>query len=79
MKPTIEQQYLLDYLAEEFRCYPEVRIRMVPYQSGEPEEFGIEVKTESREYFFYFHWLDGRRFGEVTKLVTRIKEALPDR
>lgn len=69
------KQYLYDYLQDEFRKYPEVRVRIVPYQ----EEDGISVKTEAREYFFETAWAEASRFDRVNELVQRIKDVLPER
>lgn len=67
--------YLLEYLKDEFRRYPEVRIRQTP----EDKEVGITVKTESRDYFFPVEWMRNKRFDQITKEIARIKVGLPDR
>jgi hypothetical protein len=71
----IEQQYLLDYLREEFRKYPEVRLRVL----READEEGVMAKTESREYFFPTEWVRGKRFDLVAAEIRRMREGLPDR
>jgi hypothetical protein len=73
--------YLLEYLRDEFRRYPEVRLRILPaaaIPSAESRD-GVTAKTESREYFFETRWMQGKRFSEISKLVRAIKDVLPDR
>ena len=67
---TDAQQYLLDYLIEEFQRHPNVRVRVVPRSENE----GVTVRTEAREYFFPFEWAILNSFVEVDRLVRRIKE-----
>lgn len=81
--PATEQArlYLLEYLRDEFRRYPEVRLRILPtarVPSAERAD-GVTAKTESREYFFETSWMLGKRFAEIQSLVRAIKEVLPDR
>lgn len=64
------RQYLIDYLEEEFRRDPYVRVRVVPMT----EDNGVMVRTETREYFFPFAWAEQRQFGEVEALVRKIKD-----
>lgn len=49
----IARQYLLDYLKDEFRKYPEVRLRFML----ESHEDGVMAKTAAREYFFPTEWM----------------------
>ena len=74
--PEIAGQYLLDYLEDEFRKYPEVRIRRVPKSH---QEDGVVVKTEAREYFFSTSWVIQMRMDRVKAEAQRIKEVLPER
>jgi hypothetical protein len=74
--PDPTEEYLLEFLQDEFRRYPEVRVRRPPYRDGSE---GILVRTESREYFFEFRWLREKRFDEINRLVARIKDVLPAR
>lgn len=64
------RQYLIDYLEEEFSRDPFVRVRVVPMT----EDNGVMVRTETREYFFPFAWVEHRQFKEVEALVRKIKE-----
>jgi hypothetical protein len=66
----------MDYLSEEFRAYPAVRVRRSRQGGGEEAEEGISVKTESREYFFPLEWAQRMRFPLVAELVARIKSVL---
>jgi hypothetical protein len=66
------QQYLLDYLEEEFRNHPEVRVRRTPWQKNE----GVMLRTEAREYFFPADWIAERRYDKVRELVREVKTAL---
>ncbi len=73
--------YLLEYLRDEFKRFPEVRLRILPaavIPSADRQD-GISAKTESREYFFETQWMAGSRFSEIQALVRKIKDALPDR
>lgn len=65
-------QYLLDYLEEEFRRNPEIRVRVVPQE----HEDGVLVRTESREYFFPFEWADEPGWPRVHAEVRKIREIL---
>lgn len=66
-----EQQYLFDYLEEEFRGRSGVRVRVLPSNA---DTSGVTVRTESREYFFPFQWVHNKAFDEIEKLVKQIKE-----
>ena len=69
---SIAEQYLIDYLAEEFRRSPRVRMRVM----REDGESGVSVKTEAREYFFPFEWSEKGRFKEIQEQVKRIQDVL---
>ena len=73
--PEIARQYLVDYLEEEFRRHPQIRVRRLPADEN-PENEGVPVKSESREYFFPFEWALPGRFGRVEALVRKIKEVI---
>ena len=64
------RQYLFDYLEEEFQNSPHIRVRIVPSS----EDSGVTVRTESREYFFPFSWIEQRSFSDIEKLVSVIKK-----
>jgi|GEM_PF-6468506 len=72
----VARQYLFDYLMEEFRKFPEVRVRMVPYREPGTEDDGVQVRTEAREFFFETIWVVGQRMDLVTGLVGKIREGL---
>lgn len=69
---TIAEQYLIDYLNEEFRRHPEVRIRVW----REDHEEGVSVKTAAREYFFPFEWTERGHFKKIQEQVRQIQEIL---
>lgn len=71
----VARQYLMDYLRDEFAKFPEVRFRFML----DSHEVGIMARTESREYFFPTSWAEQMQQSEITALVRRMKEALPDR
>lgn len=70
----ISRHYLLEYLQDEFRLYPQVRIR-IPRILRE-ENDGILVKSETREYFFPTIWVEHQQMNRVEAEVRRIKEYL---
>jgi hypothetical protein len=76
-KPSVEiaRQYLLDFLKDEFRKYPEVRLRFI----REYQEDGVLAKTDAREYFFPTEWMVGMDLKLIQGEVRRLKEAFPDR
>ena len=71
----VARQYLLDYLNDEFRKYPEVRLRFVM----ESHEDGVMAKTAAREYFFPTEWMQKMHLDRIRAEVLRLKDALPDR
>ena len=73
MQPT--EQNLIDYLKDEFKRHPEVRLSV----SVENGVAGVSVRTKARTYFFPFEWSPGNGFREVQSLVKQIMEILPDR
>jgi hypothetical protein len=68
------EQYLIEYLREEFRQHPEVRIRPIL----EDHEPGISLKTASREYFFPMEWAHRQDFKNVRDLVREVRLGLKD-
>ncbi len=76
MKVAIEdpRQYLLDWVEDEFRRYPQVRIRLRPLQ----ERDGVTVRTETREYFFETDWVRERRYDQMNRLAAQIQNLLDD-
>lgn len=71
----IARQYLLDYLRDEFRRFPEVRLRLIV----ESQEDGVLAKTESRETFFPTEWMQKMRQDLIAEEVKHLKRGLPDR
>jgi hypothetical protein len=71
----IARQYLLDYLKDEFRRFPEVRLRIM----SEDQEDGIMAKTETREYFFPTEWMQKMKLDQIKAEISRLKDALPYR
>ncbi|MEW6056927.1 MAG: hypothetical protein AB1540_09965 [Bdellovibrionota bacterium] len=90
MDQTLE--YLLSFLEDEFRSYPEVRVMVSPststkrspdlVQDYDPETStlhrnrGVVVRTAKREYYFPSEWVEMKRYDQVQKLAGQIKEAL---
>ena len=90
MNTTLE--YLYSYLQDEFAAYPEARVRLLPRagtrrsidlpQDYDPEssdlhrQSGVIVKVGSREHFFPEEWISGKRFDEVRRLASQIRDAL---
>jgi vancomycin resistance protein YoaR len=68
------EQYLVEYLREEFRRHPEVRIRVIL----EDHEPGVSLKTASREYFFPLEWAHRQDFKSIGELVKEIRVALKE-
>jgi hypothetical protein len=69
---NVLEDYLEDYLVEEFRNFPQIRIRRVPQDHVD----GILVRSEAREYFFPFEWMGPGRFKEVQAQVKKILDLL---
>lgn len=67
-------EYLVEYLREEFRRHPDIRVRVI----SEDHEPGISVKTSSREYFFPFEWAYKQDFKSVQAQVREIRDGLKD-
>jgi hypothetical protein len=68
------EQYLVEYLREEFSRHPDVRIRII----SEDHEVGVSLKTSSREYFFPLEWAHQQDFKQVRELVKEIRIAMKD-
>jgi len=85
-------EYLYSYLQDEFSRYPEARVRFLPKAGVRrsidlPQDYdaesndlhrqsGVIVKVGSREHFFPEEWVSGKRFDEVRKLATQIRDSL---
>ncbi len=69
------RQYLLEYLKDEFRKYPEVRLRLILAD----HEDGVVARTESREYFFPTEWMQNMQLSCIKDEVRRLKAVFPDR
>jgi hypothetical protein len=64
------EEYLYEYLQEEFRKFSEIRIQI----RKEDGERGILVRSEARQWFFPFEWASGHGFKEVHQQVAKIRE-----
>jgi hypothetical protein len=70
---VIKEQYLVDYLQEEFEKNPDIRVRVIE----EDKERGVLVRSQSREYFFPFLWaMTSEGFKNVRELVQKIHSLL---
>jgi len=63
------EEYLYEYLQEEFRKFSQVRIQI----RKEDGERGVMVRTESRQWFFPFDWSSGQGFKKVHQQVSQIR------
>lgn len=70
----LSEQYLMDYLREEFSRNPDVRIRKIL----EDREPGVSLKTSQREYFFPMEWAHHQDFKSVKELIKEIRRGLKD-
>jgi hypothetical protein len=86
--------YLLDYLKDEFRNYPEVRIQVVQpsgtrkspdllqnYDASANDlhtRSGVVVRTGSREHWFPVQWAEESRFEMINALARQVREQLGD-
>jgi hypothetical protein len=70
---TPAEEYLLDYLKEEFSRFPAIRVDV----RKEEGEWGVMVRSESRQWFFPFDWSTGPGFKKVHQLVGQIRDILP--
>lgn len=70
MQPT--EEYLVEYLQEEFSRFPKIRIHV----KKEEGELGVMVRSESREWFFPFAWSSGEGFKRVHRQVGMIRELM---
>lgn len=70
--PSIREQYLFDYIVEEFGKSPQVRVRV----AREDGILGVSVKTESREFFFPFEWASVQGMALVRNEIERIHSSL---
>jgi hypothetical protein len=86
--------YLYDFLRDEFRNHPEVRIQVVQpagtrkspdlVQNYDHEtndlhtRSGVTVRTGSREHWFPALWAEQSQYDEIRKLASRIRAQLGD-
>ncbi len=86
--------YLFDYLKDEFRNYPEVRIQVVQpsgtrkspdliqnYDASANDlhtRSGVVVRTGSREHWFPAQWAEESRFEMINALARQVREQLGD-
>jgi hypothetical protein len=70
MQPN--EQYLFEYLEEEFSRYPGMRVQT----RKEDGEWGVVVRSESRQWFFPFEWSSGQGFKKVHAQVNQIIEII---
>lgn len=88
-----ELEFLVMYLEDEFRSYPDVRIRMRQpstttrspdlEQDYDPEsqtlhkERGVTLLARGREYYFPSDWAKLSERGKVDAEIRRIKDSYP--
>jgi hypothetical protein len=72
---TPAEEYLLDYLKDEFRRFSEIRVDV----RKEDGEWGIIVRSESRQWFFPYEWASAQGFKKVHALAAQIRELMEDR
>lgn len=70
----LSEQYLMDYLREEFSRNSDVRIRRIL----EDHEPGVSLKTSQREYFFPMEWAHRQDYKSVKELIKEIRRGLKD-
>lgn len=87
--------YLLNFLEEEFRDHPEVRVRVAP-KAGTlrspdlPQDYdaesndlhlrrGVIVQTRRSEYYFPEEWARAQEYTRIQQLAEEIREKLPHR
>ena len=91
---TLEIEYLLHFLEDEFGSHPDIRIHAVApsstkrapdlVQDYDPEsnelhlKTGVRVRVGSREYFFPAHWVKSSDHARIQAQATEIR-ALLDR
>lgn len=84
--------YLLNFLEDEFRNHPEVRVRLMPtagterspdlVQDYDPEKSdlhtrrGVIVQTGRKEYHFPLEWAEKRDYSRIRAEVEEILERL---
>ena len=71
-----QRHYLADFLTDEFRGDTRVRIRIVPFARLRPEEDGVMLRTDTREYFFPTEWMAERKLTLIQSEVARIRSGL---
>ena len=89
---TPEVVYLLEFLQDEFREFPDVRIQAIQPsgtrrspdlpQNYDPESNdlhrrqGVVVRTGSREHWFPSEWVTASKYSEISALSRKIRENL---
>ncbi len=92
---TPEVVYLLEFLKDEFRNHPTIRVQAVQpsgtrrspdlVQNYDPSSNdlhtrqGVMVRDGSREHWFPSSWVHEKRFDEVRKLAAQISDTLDSR
>lgn len=85
-------EYLFDFLADEFRHYPEVRVRVRqravtqrspdleqdydPESSNLHKALGVDVRARGREYFFPIEWAEATLRSQLDAQVREVKRFL---
>ncbi len=85
-------EYLVHFLEDEFRDFPEVKVRSVAPsstrkapdldQSYDPEsndlhvKEGVTLKVGSRDYFFPSDWVRTKNFAAIRQLAHEIRERI---
>jgi hypothetical protein len=81
-------EYLLNFLQDEFRLNPEVKVTLLPkagsqksldleqdpHEQAKPADRGVVVRTSRREYFFPEQWVSEKKFSEIRSLANKIKD-----
>ena len=94
LKLTPALVYLYDFLRDEFRNFPEVRIQVVQpaglrkspdlIQNYDHEandlhtRSGVIVRTGSREHWFPATWAEQSQYAEIRALASQIRDQLGD-
>lgn len=84
--------YLLNFLEDEFRDFPGVRVRLSPKAGTErspdlPQDYdpesndlhlrsGVLVQTRRKEFYFPAEWSRGQDYGRIRSLVDEIRESV---
>jgi hypothetical protein len=87
-----ELSYLLSFLEDEFRDFPEVRVRVAPKAGTQrspdlPQDYdaesndlhlrrGVFVKTRRKEFYFPLDWWHDRKHSHIHRQTEEILEYL---